>query len=186
MLFQICLCRNRSYGIYAVLWASQVVLMVRNPPETRDISDVGSIPGSEQSPGGEHSNPLQYSCLDNSMDRGAWWSKIHGVAKIGTWLRLSAHPCSTFPIVTNKKQGNSIFIFSFPLKPLFSLLFTMIYTHIHKILYKLMCKVENNYLWHLDPLLLRCSSSPFLLGRAFFTYGLFSDDQHCYFPPFPN
>ena len=71
---------------------------------------------------------------------------IHGVAKIGTRLRLSAHPCSTFSIATNKKQGNGIFSFSFPLKPLFSLLFIMIYTHIHKILYKLTCKIENNYL----------------------------------------
>ena len=64
------------------LWASQVVLMVKNPPaNARDIKDVGLIPGSGRSPGGEHGNPLQYSCLENPMDRGDWWATIHRVAK---------------------------------------------------------------------------------------------------------
>ena len=40
-----------------------------------------SIPGLERSPGGEHSNPLQYSCLEDPMDRGAWWATVHGVIK---------------------------------------------------------------------------------------------------------
>ena len=53
--------------------ASQVVLVVKNlPASTRDISDVGFIPGSGKSPGGGHSNPFQYSCLENPMDRGTW------------------------------------------------------------------------------------------------------------------
>ena len=43
--------------------------------------DLGSIPGSEKSPGGGHGNPLQYSGLENSMDRGAWWTAVHGVAR---------------------------------------------------------------------------------------------------------
>ena len=42
---------------------------------------MGSIPGSGRSPGGGHDNPLQYSCLENPMDRGAWWATVHGVAK---------------------------------------------------------------------------------------------------------
>ena len=46
-----------------------------------DIRDVGSIPGLGRSPGGEHGNPLQYSCLENPMDRGAWWAMVHRVAK---------------------------------------------------------------------------------------------------------
>ena len=47
--------------------------MVKNlPANVGDIRDVGSIPRSERSPGGEHGNPLQYSCLENPMDRGAW------------------------------------------------------------------------------------------------------------------
>ena len=46
-----------------------------------DIKDTGSIPGSGRSPGGVLGNPLQYSCLENSMDRGAWQATIHGVAE---------------------------------------------------------------------------------------------------------
>ena len=53
--------------------------MVKNPPA--NAGDPGSIPGSERSPGGRNGNPLQYSCLENSMDRGAWWATVHGVAK---------------------------------------------------------------------------------------------------------
>jgi len=43
--------------------------------------DLGSIPGSGRSPGGGHGNPLQFSCLENPMDRGAWQATVHGVAK---------------------------------------------------------------------------------------------------------
>ena len=53
--------------------ASQVVLVGKNPPaNARDIRDTISIPGSRRSPGGKHGNLLQYSCLQNSMDRDAW------------------------------------------------------------------------------------------------------------------
>ena len=56
--------------------ASQVVLVVRNPPaNARDIRDTISIPGSRRSPGGEHGD-LQYSCLENSMDRDAWQATV--------------------------------------------------------------------------------------------------------------
>ena len=48
--------------------------------------DLGSIPGSGRSPGERHGNPLQYLCLENSMDRGAWQATVHGVAKIQTRL----------------------------------------------------------------------------------------------------
>ena len=65
-----------------MLWASQVVLVVKNPPANAgDMRDVGSIPGSGKSPGGDHGNPYQYSCLENPMDRRAWQATIHGVAK---------------------------------------------------------------------------------------------------------
>ena len=49
-----------------------------------DIREVGSIPGSGRSSGGEHGNPFQYSCLENPMDRGASWATVHGVAKSKT------------------------------------------------------------------------------------------------------
>ena len=45
------------------------------------VGDPGSIPGWGRSPGEGHGNPLQYSCLKRSMDRGAWWPTVHGIAK---------------------------------------------------------------------------------------------------------
>ena len=63
-----------------------MAVVVKNPPANiGDVRDVGSIPGSERSPGGELSNPLQYSCLDSPMDRGAWLAPVPGVAKNQTW-----------------------------------------------------------------------------------------------------
>ena len=68
-------------GIFACLLcarASQVAPGVKNPPaNARDVRDADSIPGSGRSPGEGHGNPLQYSCLKNPMDRGAWWAIIH-------------------------------------------------------------------------------------------------------------
>ena len=62
--------------------ASQVVLAVKNPPaKAGDIRDLGSIPGSGRSSGGGLGNPLQYSCLGNSMDRGAWKATVHTITK---------------------------------------------------------------------------------------------------------
>ena len=55
--------------------------VIKNPPaNARDIRDSGLIPGSGSSPGGGHGNPLQYSCLENSIVRGAWWAIIHRIA----------------------------------------------------------------------------------------------------------
>ena len=56
--------------------------MVKNlPVNAGDTKDTSSIPGSGRSPRGENGNPLRYSCLENSMDRGAWQATVHGVAK---------------------------------------------------------------------------------------------------------
>ena len=64
--------------------ASQVVLVVKNPPaNTGDVRNVCSILGSGTSPGEENDNPLQYSCLGNPMDRGAWQTIVHGVPRTG-------------------------------------------------------------------------------------------------------
>ena len=60
----------------------QVVLVVKSlPANAGAISDMGSIPGLERSPGDGNGNPLQHSCLENPMDRGGWWASVHGVAK---------------------------------------------------------------------------------------------------------
>ena len=62
--------------------------MVKNPPANAgDIRGVGSIPGSGRSPGGRNGNPLQYSSLENPVDRGAWQATAHGVAKSRTRLK---------------------------------------------------------------------------------------------------
>ena len=58
---------------------SQVVLVVKNPPASAgDARDTGLIPESGRSPGEGNGNPLQYSCLENPMDRGAWQATVHG------------------------------------------------------------------------------------------------------------
>ena len=65
--------------------AALVGLVVKNPTaKAGDVRDVGSVPGLERSPGGGHRNPLQYSCLANPMDRGAWWATVHEVTKSWT------------------------------------------------------------------------------------------------------
>ena len=66
---------------------SQVVQVIKNPPvNAGDAGDAGSVPGLERVPGGENDNPLQYPCLKNPMDRGAWWVTVCGVAKSRTRL----------------------------------------------------------------------------------------------------
>ena len=80
-----------SFVSYSRNGASQVALVVKNmPANARDIRDVGSIPGSGRSPGGGLGNPLQYPCLENPMDRGAWqapWG--HKELDSTEWLSLS-------------------------------------------------------------------------------------------------
>ena len=56
----------------------------KNPPA--NAGEIDSIPGSGRSSGGRNGNPLQYSCLENPVDRGAWWATVHGVSKSGTRL----------------------------------------------------------------------------------------------------
>ena len=61
------------------IWASLVAQTVK--ASAYNVGDPGSIPGLERSPGEGNGNPLQYSCLENPMDGGAWWAAVHGVAK---------------------------------------------------------------------------------------------------------
>ena len=76
--------------------------VVKNPPGSAgDARDAGSYPGLGRSSGIGNGNPLQYSCLENSMDRGAWWATVHGIAKSQTWLRDWSHTQMGECIVNN-------------------------------------------------------------------------------------
>ena len=69
-------------------WAFQSVCL-----PMQEIWDMGSIPGLGRFPGGGHGNTLQYSCPENSMDRGAWRATVHGVAKSWIWMKLLSTSC---------------------------------------------------------------------------------------------
>ena len=70
---------------YIYVWASQVAFVVNNPPgNAGDIKDTGLIPGSGRSPGEGNGKPLQYSCLENPMNRGAWQATFHEVMESWT------------------------------------------------------------------------------------------------------
>ena len=73
-------------------WASEWVIVKGgvslSPPDDKgsagNAGDLGSIPGLGRSPGEGHGDPLQYSCLKNPIDRGAWWATVHGVVELDT------------------------------------------------------------------------------------------------------
>ena len=96
--------RERMYVCTRLFPASQVALVVKHSPaSTGDIRDAGSIPGSGRSPGGGYGNPLQYSCMENPMDRGTWWTVAHRDTK--SWTRpkrLSMHAWLIHFIVQQK------------------------------------------------------------------------------------
>ena len=74
--------RSKTSKILLGNWTSQVGLVVKNQPaNVGDARDLGSIPGSGSSLGKGNGNPLQDSCLENSMDRGAWRGTVYGVAE---------------------------------------------------------------------------------------------------------
>ena len=72
-------------GIHVILQGALVVKKL--PANAGDIRDAGSIPGLGRTPGGGHGNPLQYCCLENPMERGAWWTIVHRVTESQTQLR---------------------------------------------------------------------------------------------------
>ena len=109
-----------------------MALVVKNPSaSTGVVRDTDSISGSGRSPGGANGTPLQYSCLENPMDRGAWWAIVHGVAEsnttaateqVGTmksaWLSESScgsSPLHSFPILEGFLGKTLIWpVFPFP------------------------------------------------------------------------
>ena len=82
--------------------------MIKNPPaKARDAGDLGLIPGLGRSPGGELGNSLQYFCLENPMDAGAWQVAVHGTAKSRTRLkRFSPHTCRGYKLTFITRCGS--------------------------------------------------------------------------------
>ena len=77
---------HKAFQLFLFHRASWVALVVKNlPANAGDVRDTDSIPGLGRSPRGSHGNPLQYSCLENPMNRGAWKATVHRVAKSWTW-----------------------------------------------------------------------------------------------------
>ena len=85
------ICSARSLLLWPLMFKG-IIAFVRFPggsdgkASAHNAGDPGSIPGLGRSPGEGNGNPLQYSCLENSMDGGAWWATVHGVTKSRTWL----------------------------------------------------------------------------------------------------
>ena len=79
------------------------------PASARDIRDASSIPGSGRSLGEGNGNPLQYSCLENPMDRGASWASVHGVQKSRTRLRTQYKVLSTLGVSKSTEDKISSF-----------------------------------------------------------------------------
>ena len=109
------------FHTYPPWWASQAVLVVKNlPANARDKRALRSIPESGRSPGGGYGNPLQYSCLENPMDRGAWRAAVHMVTKSQTWLKqLSTHariPLDSSLVVDSPSVFSLGGTYFFPLK----------------------------------------------------------------------
>ena len=126
------ICEFYIFLLILVFYSSQVALVVKKEKKQTntssankgDIRDVSSIPGSGRSSGGGHGNSLQYSCLENPSDRGAWWAMVQKVTKTGTRLKwLSMHTILIF--------NSSLFF----LKHIYILLFYMCYIKIPQIIY---------------------------------------------------
>ena len=78
-----------------------MALVVKNPPaDAGDIRDMGLILESGRSSGGGNGNPLQYSCLENPKDRGAWWATVHEVSELDATEQLSTVYSTYYDIIT--------------------------------------------------------------------------------------
>ena len=110
-----------AHSLISQLWVgrpSQVPPVVKNlPANIKGPRHIWSLSGSGRSPGEGNGNPLQYSCLENSMDTGAWWATVHGVAEsqtqLSNWahLRVTLFRNSCIIFVKTEKEWKSYFIF---------------------------------------------------------------------------
>ena len=80
-----------DYGFSSIKINQTLIFGSDGKESTCNAGDLGSISGWGRSPGGEHGDPLQYSCLENPMDREAWWATVFGVARSQTPLSIAQH-----------------------------------------------------------------------------------------------
>ena len=92
-----------KYGLLLASWGSHVALVVKNPPANAgDIWDASLIPRSGRSPGRGHGSILQYSCLENPMDREAWQASHACTCQFKRWLELPGEACTAMPVMNHK------------------------------------------------------------------------------------
>ena len=92
----------------ACVWASQVALVVKNSlANAGGAKDVAWIPGSGRCPGERNGNPLQYSCLENSVDRGAWPATVHRIAESQIRPSTKHNKCIEIQVIKKKKKPSS-------------------------------------------------------------------------------
>ena len=138
--------------------------VVKNlPASEREVGDTGSIPGSGRFPEGGHGNPLQYSCLENCMDRGAWSAAVCGVTESRTWLSRWAcmHTKIFFLSIFFQPDffdENFIFVWMYSLTYLMQIIITNFFTG--------SCNSKNTFII-LFPLIL----TQYKVGREFFVWG---------------
>ena len=94
--------KKKKVQLFAYNLASQVAQGVKNAP-AGNTRDMGSIPGSGKSSGVGNGNPLQYFCLENPIDRGAWWATVHGVTE--SWTQLKQLSMQTPEVSDNNVMG---------------------------------------------------------------------------------
>ena len=133
---------------YAIKWKLISAHTFRTVPSTHTVSQgfsskefacnagdtkrwVQSL-GQEDSPGGRNSNPLQYSCLGNPMDRGAWQATVHGVAKTHTWLSMCMHTHTHTHTHTHKHIERAQFFILLPLTNLSACIFSFPPSHLKR------------------------------------------------------
>ena len=117
-IFVCCLWECRLVqALWKTVWKFLKILKIELPyskVSACNAGDPGSIPGSRRSPGEGNGNPLQYSCLGNSTDRGDWWATIHGVAESWTQLSNLTHTIHQFYfgvfIKRNQSTNSKIYV----------------------------------------------------------------------------
>ena len=127
------------------------MLVVKNPSASAaDVRVLCPIFGSRRSPGGGHGNTLQYSCLENSIDRGAWRSTVHRVTKSWTLLKhLSTHSCKKFFFLQWGLLRLSLYFRSYSVY-LIKLAFCFVFktSRISDIIWLLAFSIWLNFTWH--------------------------------------